>query len=165
MRRRLIDVFILVYLALHAWALVQGIEDYPLTAAVMFARDIGPERPLYTMHWLVTDAEGRRSDVDPKRLGLPPRHFFLRVYLPALADSPYHHRHRPADSPTAHEERVGLWLRLFSRRWAAVSGAVLDHVDLVLRPYGRTAGEEMRLGTFSAADGRYRLASRDAGQR
>jgi hypothetical protein len=156
-RQNLVSVFILLYLAVHVWTAVRGVENFPLSAAVMFSRDIGPDRPLYTLLWRITDRGGARSEAEPRRLGLHPRHFFLHVYQPDLADSPYHGRHRPPDSPAAFEARMSAWFGVFAQRWSARSGTPSRQIDLVLRPHAATEGPERLLGSFTTADGRFRL--------
>lgn len=154
-RRGIVSAFIVLYVALHLWAVVRGIEHYPLTSALMFSRDIGSDRPLYTMQWHVTDAAGERSAVNPFDLRLHPRHFFLHVFLPAHADSPYHLKQRPADDPEAYAERMRLWFGVLASRWAEKQGAVPQKIVLTLSPYGQTEGDPVTLGEYDVAAQRF----------
>ena len=153
--RGLVSAFILVYLALHSWAVVRGIEHYPLTSALMFSRDIGADRPLYTMQWHVTDTAGERTEVNPFSLRLHPRHFFLHVFLPAHADSPYHHKRRQPDTPEDYDERMRLWFGVLAGRWAEKSGATPRQIVLTLTPYGATEGEPVTLGEYDVSAQRF----------
>jgi hypothetical protein len=132
-RRTVTSLFILLFLAAHGMVAVRGIEDFPFTAAVMFARDIGPDRPLYTLHWRITDDEGAQIEVHPRRLGLEPRHFFLESYLPDLEDSPYHGRSRGPDSPDAFDARLSRCFSVMAERWIDRTSGRPVRIDLVVR--------------------------------
>jgi len=166
-RRALANLFILLFLAANVMAAVRGIEDFPLTAAVMFARDIGPERPLYTLHWRITDDEGAQTEVVLRSLWLEPRHFFLHVYLPDITDSPYHGRDRGPDSPGAFDARMSRWFSVMVERWIRRTSGAPVRVDLLVRPHPRagaqaaTAEAEITIGSFDVADGRFRRRAAD----
>jgi len=96
-----------------AVALVVGSENFPLSNAVMFSRDVGSDRPRYTMHWYVN---GDETETILHHLELSDRYFFQHFYGPTDTGPLY------ADTPTeagweALEERLVPWFEVFVGRY------------------------------------------------
>jgi len=143
------NLFILAILLPASVAMAFGEENFPLTSAAMFARDIGPERARYTMHWQV-QSSSTQSEVNPTSLGLSVRHFFVHFYGPAEADSPYADTPRDASWP-AFQERAAMWFGVFVGRYEKQTGQHVSHVRLIVRQRYPASGNDYLVGTYDAA--------------
>jgi hypothetical protein len=134
-------------------AMAFGEENFPLTSAAMFARDAGPERPKYTMHWYVEDGAGVQLVV-PTKLGLSERHFFLHFYGTSEADSPY--PDTPSDaSYAAFAARAERWFAVFTARYQQHYGRTAERVRLLMRQRGANPAKEFVVGVYDARSGRF----------
>lgn len=153
MKKILVNLFLLLFLGTHLATMIRGVEDYPLTAAIMFARDVDDARPRYTFHWIVTDESGQQ-EVLPQTLDLHPRHFFLEIYRPDDPSTPYIHA-RGADTEEAFRTRLEGWFALFAKRFAAQRGQTLTTVDLVLQEEYPHPQTQILIGTYHVNTGEF----------
>lgn len=126
------NAFIALFLGAHVYALARGVEDFPLSAAVMFAREVTPRTPLYEFRWEVHTADARAPSeaVAPLSLGLQPRHFFLHVYGAEGPEAPYLAA-RPR-TRAEFEQRLSTWFRWFEARYQRQTGRMPTRIDLFL---------------------------------
>jgi len=135
-------------------AVVVGEENFPFTAAVMFCRDAGPDRPRYTMHWFARDATGEREVSPRDELTLSERHFFLHFWGPSEEDPPY--PDTPRD-PTwqAFAERAERWFRVFAERYERHFGQPLEGARLVLRRIHPAPARDYPVGNYDPHSGHF----------
>lgn len=148
-KRPFASAFIAMTLGLLTVTLVRGQENYPLTVAPMFARDVIEDRPRYTMHWFITNSEGEHEVFPGPLLGVHPRQFFIRWYGP-------HGQSAYIDAPEdpgwpAFGARMARWFTEMSARHAASTGKAVYSARLVVRRVHPSPAQEHTLGTFDPA--------------
>lgn len=147
------SLFILCILVPASLAMAFGEENFPLTSAAMFARDAGPDRPKYTMHWYVEDEAGVQLE-HPTSLGLSERHFFLHFYGVSDGDPPYPDTPQDA-SYAAFEQRATPWFAVFTARYQQRYGRTVERVRLLMRQRDASPAKEFYLGTYDPRSGRF----------
>lgn len=148
-KRRAIAIALVGYFAFLIFNMVKLREDYPFTAASMFARYIDKDTNLYSIE-LFAEFEESTEPLDFYSYPINRRILFYAVYCSDEPSSPYYSGTCDENSYLA---RMGSWFEHFQSLYFSKHGALPKRFVLQMLPRQGSSQQPSTLATFECSTG------------